>query len=121
VLGRALAAAGDRDAAKRELYAAEEGLAAAGAELYRANAARALRALGERPARTPRAGSGGVDGLTARERQVADLVTAGRTNRQIADELVLSVKTVETHLARIFAKLEVSSRTALAAKVARRG
>ena len=121
VLGRALAAAGDRDAAKRELYAAEEGLAAADAELYRANAARALRALGERPARTPRAGSGGVDGLTARERQVADLVTAGRTNRQIADELVLSVKTVETHLARIFAKLEVSSRTALAAKVARRG
>jgi len=119
-LGRALAAQGDREAAKRELYAAEAGLSTGGAALHRAAAVRALRALGERPVRAARDGATGVDALTAREREVAELVTAGRTNRQIADELFLSVKTVETHLARIFGKLEVSSRSALAAKIARR-
>ena len=61
----------------------------------------------------------GPEALTNRERQVAQLVASGATNRQIADTLVLSVKTVETHIAHIFAKLDVRSRTALAAQMNR--
>jgi DNA-binding NarL/FixJ family response regulator len=49
--------------------------------------------------------------LTAREREVLDLLAAGRTNHQIADQLGLSVKTVANHLSAIFAKLQVADRT----------
>ena len=60
---------------------------------------------------------GGPLPLSEREWQVAELVAAGRTNRQIAAQLLLSGKTVETHLTRIFAKLGISSRTLLARMV----
>jgi DNA-binding NarL/FixJ family response regulator len=50
---------------------------------------------------------------------VAELVAAGRTNREIAAELFLSKRTVDTHLAHVFEKLGVSSRAAVAAAVAR--
>ncbi|WP_409493612.1 AAA family ATPase [Amycolatopsis sp. cmx-11-12] len=53
--------------------------------------------------------------LSTRENQVAELVARGRTNQQIARALVLSHKTVETYLRRIFDKLEVSSRSEVAA------
>ncbi|MFC8663239.1 AAA family ATPase [Streptomyces sp. NPDC057199] len=56
--------------------------------------------------------------LTAQERMVAGRVAAGLTNRQVARELVISVKTVEFHLGRIYAKLGVPSRTRLAALLA---
>jgi len=52
--------------------------------------------------------------LTPRERQVALLAARGQTNRQIGAELGLSINTVSNHLKRIYAKLEVSSRTELA-------
>ena len=52
--------------------------------------------------------------LTSREQEIAALVATGRRSRAIADELFLSHRTVETHLARIYRKLNVSSRTALA-------
>jgi two-component system, NarL family, response regulator NreC len=55
----------------------------------------------------------GVDGLTARERDIVRLVALGHTNREIADRLVLSVRTVETHRARIQARIGVSSRAEL--------
>jgi DNA-binding NarL/FixJ family response regulator len=51
--------------------------------------------------------------------EIAELVTLGRTNRQIAAELSLSEKTVETHLSHVFAKLGVRSRAAVAAELAR--
>ena len=51
--------------------------------------------------------------LTRRERQIADLVAAGYSNQRIADELVLSVRTVESHLHRIMRKTGVSTRRAL--------
>jgi DNA-binding NarL/FixJ family response regulator len=60
-----------------------------------------------------------LDALTDREREVADLVATGITNREIAARLVLSEKTVERHLSRIFAKLEIPSRAALAAAAER--
>jgi len=49
--------------------------------------------------------------LTARDREVLDLLAAGRTNHQIADQLGLSGKTVANHLSAIFAKLQVADRT----------
>lgn len=47
--------------------------------------------------------------LTHREREVLDLVVSGRTNREIAEQLEISVKTVEAHRARLMEKLEVAS------------
>jgi DNA-binding NarL/FixJ family response regulator len=54
-------------------------------------------------------------GLTARELEVLRLVAAGRTNRAVATELVISEKTVARHLSNIFDKLGVSSRSAATA------
>jgi DNA-binding NarL/FixJ family response regulator len=104
-----------------ELEHAEVELARWGAEGYREQAARELRRLGRR---TPRRDSGRRDGvghgaLTTRELNVARLVGAGKTNRQIAATLYLSEKTIERHLAHIFAKLGVSSRAAVASAVSR--
>jgi DNA-binding CsgD family transcriptional regulator len=60
-------------------------------------------------------GSQRVAGLTERELEVLRLVAAGKSNREIAGELFLSVKTVGRHLSNIFCKIGVSSRTAAAA------
>lgn len=54
-------------------------------------------------------------GLTRRERQVAGVVAQGLTNQEIADELVVSIKTVEAHVTRILSKLGFSSRAQIAA------
>ena len=54
-------------------------------------------------------------GLTAREVQVVRLVATGKTNRAIADELVISEKTVARHVSNVFTKLGVSSRSAVTA------
>ena len=54
-----------------------------------------------------------ADGLTDRELEVARLVVLGTTNREVATRLHLSVRTVEVHLARVFGKLDVHSRTEL--------
>lgn len=51
----------------------------------------------------------GLAALTPREREVMDLVVAGKLNRVIADELAVSIKTVEAHRARIMEKLQVNS------------
>ena len=116
--GQALAAADQRDDAITSLQRAEAQLAAYGAVRYADEAARELRRLGRRVTRRGRGGAGDA-GLTARELEVARLVMAGRTNREIAAELFLSEKTVETHLRHAFQKLGVSSRAALAGVLAR--
>lgn len=59
-------------------------------------------------------------GLTRRERQVADLVAQGMTNREIAETLVISQRTAEGHVERVLAKLGFGSRTQIAAWVAER-
>ena len=51
--------------------------------------------------------------LTAREREIVQLAARGRSNRELADELCVSVRTVEGHLARAYAKLGVSNRQQL--------
>ena len=65
--------------------------------------------------------TGGNSTLTPQESAVATLVAAGRTNAQAAEELFLSVKTVQYHLTRIYSNLGVSGRTELAARVSRSG
>jgi ATP/maltotriose-dependent transcriptional regulator MalT len=61
-----------------------------------------------------------ADPLTPRERQIAELVYRARTNRQIADDLVISERTVETHVRSILSKLGCANRTEMAARWARR-
>ena len=121
--GQALAAGGDAAAAAAELSRALEQLEACGAGRRRDRVARELRRLGQRVPRRGRRGGGTGEGplaaLSDREREVAELVAAGRTNREIAGELFLSKRTVDTHLAHVFEKLGVSSRAAVAAAVAR--
>jgi DNA-binding CsgD family transcriptional regulator len=90
--------------------ALEEALAAFEALGASAWSERALAELKRIGGRTP-AGSR----LTTAERRVAELVAAGRTNREIGSELFISVRTVESNLAKSFRKLGVRSRTELAA------
>ena len=118
--GEALAAAGRRDDGIRELQRAETELSALGAARHRDAAARELRRLGQRVAARQRRGGGeGLDVLSGREREIADRVAEGRTNREIGAELFLSEKTVEGHLTRVFAKLGVASRAEVAEVVGR--
>jgi DNA-binding CsgD family transcriptional regulator len=99
-------ALGDEDAAGRERDAAREAFA-------RLGATPALARLDS----APRAGAGAVDrhSLTDRELEVLRLVAAGRSNKAVAAELVLSERTVERHVSNIFGKLGVSSRAAATA------
>ena len=62
-----------------------------------------------------------TDPLTPQERAVAALICAGRTNRQAAEELVLSVKTIGYHLANVYTKLGVHSRAQLVSTMSDRG
>jgi DNA-binding CsgD family transcriptional regulator len=119
--GRALAAAGERSAAISALERAYEQLSGCGAVRRLDEAARELRKLGRA---MPRAGHGRLTdstglGLTARELEVLEHVAAGKTNREVADELFLSVRTVDRHLSRIFDKLGVNSRAAAASQYER--
>ena len=112
VAGRALAVS-DREAAVATLEAAREELARCGALRHSDEAAQELRKLGRfAPPSGGRRDTEHVLGLTRRELDVMELVAAGKTNRQIADELFLSVRTVDTHVSRILEKLGVSSRSA---------
>ncbi len=58
----------------------------------------------------PTASAGAFPELTAREREVLDLIARGRTNQEIANDLYLSPKTVRNHISNIFAKLQVADR-----------
>jgi ATP/maltotriose-dependent transcriptional regulator MalT len=118
--GRTLAVVGERDRAVAELRHAAAELDACGAVRYRDEAERELGKLGHRTHRRTRPGKAdgtGIETLTARELEVAWLVVDRRTNPQIAAQLYLSQKTVETHLRNIFRKVDVSSRVELARAV----
>jgi len=98
----------------REALAAFEGH---GARRYAEKAKKVLRGLGVRLS-SPRTGRDLNCPLSRREHEVARLVTEGLTNVEIAERLVLSVRTVESHLEHVYARLGISSRAALAAWVA---
>ena len=109
-LGATLRAAGQRTAARKPLL---EGLALAarcGATTLERRARAELAAIGVRP-RTPE--RSGTDSLTPSERRVVEIAAAGSTNREIAQTLFVTEKTVETHLGRAFRKLDISSRRQL--------
>lgn len=78
----------------------------------RVNAAVAYALNEEQPADTPRTGE---TTLTKRERQVADLIADGLTNKQIATQLVIAQRTVDAHVEHILAKLGFNSRAQIAA------
>jgi DNA-binding CsgD family transcriptional regulator len=110
--GQFLRRNGSRRAASEQLTRARETLAALRARPALERCERELVACGLKPNRR---GSDQPPELTPQEQAVARLVATGRTNREVAAELLLSVKTVEVHLTRIYAKLGVSSRSQLAA------
>ena len=103
-LGLACNELGDEDGAANELDSARQTFQRLGAkpDLHRLEqlSGQSLQSAG---------------GLTAREVQVLALVVKGRTNRQIAAQLVISEHTVRRHLQNVFGKLDVSSRAAATA------
>ncbi|MCZ4516627.1 helix-turn-helix transcriptional regulator, partial [Streptomyces sp. ActVer] len=119
--GGFLRRAGRRTRAGEQLRTARDLLVRLDAPPDLGRCERELAACGLGPAgsaaeREPR--TRGAALLTPQELAVARLVASGLTNRQVARELVISVKTVEYHLGRIFPKLGVDSRTRLTAMLA---
>ena len=98
--------AGRRAAAERALRAARKRFIMIGANAYRALADECAAELGILVEDSPDP----FKSLTQREQDIALLVCQGLSNKQIAERLYLSPKTVETHLTRVFAKLDVSAR-----------
>jgi ATP/maltotriose-dependent transcriptional regulator MalT len=117
LLGQALAASGDVARAAVELEHAAAVFDACGSIRSRDRAEQELRKLGHHISRRTQPGKADGEGLAAlsgRELEVARLVVARRTNPEIAADLFLSLKTVESHMRNIFRKLDVSSRVEVA-------
>ncbi|WP_158702530.1 AAA family ATPase [Kitasatospora sp. MMS16-BH015] len=118
------AAAGDRQRAEAWLAEAEQLAAETGATRVATQAAAARRCLAERPGAADQAATEGpsaLELLTRREREIAGLAAEGARTREIADRLFLSPRTVDAHLAKVYRKLGVTSRTALGALLAAEG
>ena len=105
--GAVLARRGQRDKARQLLTDALQQAQACGAGWHIHQALTELRRAGGRARRIP------PGQLSPQEKAVARLARAGRTNRQISQELYLSVNTVETHLAHTYRKLGISRRSEL--------
>ena len=116
LLGRALAASEQRERAIEALREAERELDSCGSLRVRDATRRELRKLGARvEVRGPAtADDSGVDALTKREREISELITDRMTNKQIAAQLFLSEKTIESHIRNVFHKLGASSRVEVA-------
>jgi DNA-binding CsgD family transcriptional regulator len=100
-----------RGDARAQLRAAHEMLTAMGADGFADRAERELAATGEHVRRRD---GGPVTDLTAQEEQIARLAAAGQSNPEIAAKLFISPRTVEYHLRKIFAKLDITGRGQLA-------
>jgi DNA-binding CsgD family transcriptional regulator/tetratricopeptide (TPR) repeat protein len=108
----ALGSDGPDDQARAHFVSARALFTRSGAHLFLPQVAREERRMN---ARKPRSRDGAARfGLTAREAEIAALVSSGLTNRDIGGRLHLSPKTVEVHLGRVYAKLGVTGRAALA-------
>jgi DNA-binding NarL/FixJ family response regulator len=114
-LGAAMRRGRERVAAREPLRAALSEARRLGALGIAQRAADELAATGE-TVRAPL--SIGVDSLTPSERRIASVAAGGRSNREIAQELFVSVKTVETHLSAVYRKLDIAGRGELPAALA---
>ena len=110
-LGEALRVARRRSEAHEPLRRGAELALACHSEVLRRRALEGLAALGDRPRKLM---FSGPESLTASERRVAQLAIEGRTNRDIAQELFVTPKTVENHLGRVYIKLGIKGRRELA-------
>jgi DNA-binding NarL/FixJ family response regulator/predicted negative regulator of RcsB-dependent stress response len=110
-LGAALRRAGQRIGCREYLRQGIELAYICGAAPLVERGRTELRASGARPRRAEPSGPGA---LTPSERRVAELAAAGRSNRDIAQELFITVNTVEGHLTRTYRKLGITSRAGLA-------
>jgi DNA-binding CsgD family transcriptional regulator len=115
-LGAALRHAGQRREAEPPLRAALAAAETGGATVVADRARAELSALGTR---VRRSGAADQDVLTPAERRVAELASAGKTNRDIAQELFITPKTVEYHLRYAYRKLGIQRRTELPEVLAR--
>lgn len=113
-LGAAQRRAGQRSLAREALRKAHAIFSAAGALDWSERAAVELRTIGARTANTH---PDPVNCLTPQETRVAQLVAGGARNREAAASLFVTPKTIETHLAAIYRKLGVRSRTELAGRL----
>jgi DNA-binding CsgD family transcriptional regulator/tetratricopeptide (TPR) repeat protein len=120
--GAAFARQGETGRAQALLEQAAASYEKLGAARDLARAEAAFRAAGIRRGRRGPRGrpQTGWPSLTSTERSVADLVAEGLSNPQIGDRLYISRRTVQAHLAHVFAKLDLTSRAQLAAMVAER-
>jgi DNA-binding CsgD family transcriptional regulator len=114
-LGAALRRANQRVKAREELRRAVELATICGARPLVAQAESELLGTGARPRRIALSG---LESLTPSERRVAELAAAGPTNREIAQALFVTPKTVEVHLSSVYRKLGISSRSQLAGALA---
>jgi DNA-binding CsgD family transcriptional regulator len=117
-LGAALRRANRRSEAREHLRRAVELATICGARPLAARANTELRATGARPRRIALSG---VESLTPSERRVAHIAAEGPTNREIAQALFVTPKTVEIHLSSVYRKLGISSRSQLPAALAQPG
>jgi DNA-binding CsgD family transcriptional regulator len=109
-LGAALRRNGQRSNAREPLRRALEIAHRCGATALADRARIELVASGARPRRTMLTG---LDALTASERRVAEMAAEGLTNRQIAQDLFVTEKTIEWHLGQAYRKLGIGSRSEL--------
>jgi DNA-binding CsgD family transcriptional regulator/exonuclease VII small subunit len=116
-LGAELRRRGERTAARKVLRRAHALAAECGATRLATRARDELARSGARLIREP---ASGVEALTPSEVRVAELVAEGLTNREVAQALFVSEKTVETHLGRVYRKLDIKSRHALPGALADR-
>ena len=114
-LGAALRRANRRSEARNQLRHAVELATICGAVPLAVRAETELLATGARPRRVALSG---VESLTPSERRVAQMAAEGHTNREVAQALFVSPKTVEVHLSSVYRKLEIRSRSQLPAALA---
>ena len=114
-LGGALRRSGERAASRQPLVEARDLARRCGATGTEERAHQELIVAGARPQRVALAG---VESLTAAERRVAELAAQGLKNRDIAETLFVTLKTVEVHLGRAYSKLDIKGRSQLAAALA---